>query len=214
MKSTAQKKSESHAKVRPGRRLISTVTTLPDEPVTKSDLSTDRPMLQQTPVTAQQTSDLTEFSLDFERYHKHARASTIVMASFHLRHLSRLHREFDGDLIMPIILGEIGHYNVMWFFSSDGYARNPEDIPTDLTSSPLLRPCNALSISEATGIPRETVRRKVEKLIAMGWLRRNSRGHLFITEKPERHFVPEFNFESLRELFYTSERVRRILNSD
>ena len=136
------------------------------------------------------------------------------MAAFHLRHLSRLYREFDGDLVMPIILGEIGHYNVMRFFSSDGYVKNPQEIPADVTSDPLLQPCNAFSISEATGIPRETVRRKVEKLIAMGWLRRDSRGHLFITEKPARHFVPEFNFESLRELLYTSERVRHILNND
>ncbi len=68
--------------------------------------------------------------------------------------------------------------------------------------------------SEATGIPRETVRRTVEKLIAIGWIRRDSRGHLFITEKPQEHFVPEFNLESLKELLYTSERVRQILDSD
>ncbi|HYQ91884.1 MAG TPA: hypothetical protein VES89_07375 [Candidatus Competibacteraceae bacterium] len=213
MKSTAQKKTESRAKVKPERLPTAAVANLSAKPVTESDLSTARPAPQPIPVTAEQPSDLAKFSLE-ERYQKHARAITIVMASFHLRHLSRLHREFDGDLIMPIILGEIGHYNATRFFSSDGYARNPEDIPIDLESHPLLKPCNAFSISEATGIPRETVRRKVEKLIAMSWLRRDSRGHLFITDKPRKHFVPDFNFESLKELLYASECVRHILNID
>jgi len=214
MKSTEQKKSESRPTVRPGRRPTSAVTALPAKPVTESDLSTDRPARQQTPPTAEKPSDRTKLSLELERYQEHAVAITIVMAAFHLRHLSRLYREFNGDLVLPIILGEIGHYNVMRFFSSDGYVRNPQEIPTDLASDPLLRPCNAFSISEATGIPRETVRRKVEKLIAIGWIRRDSRGHLFITEKPQEHFVPEFNLESLKELLYTSERVRQILDSD
>ena len=213
MKSTWQRKNESRPLVRPDHLPTSAVNTLLDKPVQKNEVSTARPAPQQTPAISEQPSDLTKFSLE-ERYQKHAIAITIVMASFHLRHLSRLHREFDGDLIMPIILGEIGHYNATRFFSSDGYARNPEDIPIDLESHPLLKPCNAFSISEATGIPRETVRRKVEKLIAMGWLRRDSCGHLFITDKPRKHFVPEFNFESLKELLYASERVRHILNID
>mgnify|MGYP001015568525 CR=1 FL=1 len=42
----------------------------------------------------------------------------------------------------------------------------------------LMSACNALSISRSTGIPRETVRRRVEALVKRGWVRRDVRGHL------------------------------------
>ena len=51
----------------------------------------------------------------------------------------------------------------------------------DLSRHPeVLRPCNALSIAEATGIPRETVRRKVLTLIERGMVYRAANGHLFV----------------------------------
>lgn len=148
---------------------------------------------------------------NLESYRKHGKVIAVMMASYQLRHLHRLYQAFDGDLILPIILGEIAHYNVMRFFSSEGYVAGVQSISAEL--EPVLRPCNAFSISEATGIPRETVRRKVEKLIAMDWVRRNSRGHLFVTHKPYAHFGPEFNVQSLQELLELSDRLRALLNS-
>lgn len=44
----------------------------------------------------------------------------------------------------------------------------------------LLLPCNAFSISEYTGIPRETVRRKIAKLIKLGWLWKNEKSEVFL----------------------------------
>ena len=38
------------------------------------------------------------------------------------------------------------------------------------------RPINALSVAEATGIPRETVRRKLKRLVEIGFLEELSRG--------------------------------------
>lgn len=201
MKSTEQKKSESHPPVKQARRPASAATAVPAKQVEESDSATIPPVPKQSPPTTGKSSDQTKLPFDLESYQKHGRVIAIMMASYQLRHLNRLYREFDGDLVLPIILGEIGHYNAMRFFSSQGYVMNAKDIPTDPESHLLLRPCNAFSISEATGIPRETVRRKVEKLIAMGWLRRDSRGHLFITAKPYEHFAPEFNVESLQEDF-------------
>lgn len=43
------------------------------------------------------------------------------------------------------------------------------------------RGANALSISQATGIPRETARRKIKKLIALGALTEVGRGEYIIT---------------------------------
>ena len=45
-----------------------------------------------------------------------------------------------------------------------------------------LKPCNAYSIAAATGLPRETVRRKIGRLIELGWICREDNGHLYITE--------------------------------
>ncbi|MEZ5925747.1 MAG: helix-turn-helix domain-containing protein [Hyphomicrobiaceae bacterium] len=42
---------------------------------------------------------------------------------------------------------------------------------------------NASSIAEYTGIPRETVRRKVNELIHKGWVSRDDNGDLVPTEK-------------------------------
>ena len=58
---------------------------------------------------------------------------------------------------------------------------NDPQVLEDLSRHPeVLRPCNALSIAEATGIPRETVRRKVLTLIDRGMVYRAANGHLFV----------------------------------
>ena len=52
----------------------------------------------------------------------------------------------------------------------------------------LLRPCNALSISNATGIPRETVRRRVKTLCELGLIDQDERGPLYVTQKAADRF--------------------------
>jgi hypothetical protein len=214
MKSSKQKKGGCRGKVESGQRSTAAAGDVSAKPVMKDDLATVQSAQQQTSFTAEKPSDGAETPLELEQYQKHWGALTVVISAFHLRHLSRLYQEFGGDLVLPVILGEIEHYNVMQFFSNEGYAKNPQEIPNDLAASPLLRPCHAFSISGATGIPRETVRRKVAKLIAMGWIRRDSYGHLFITEKPYKHFMSKFNRESLKELRYVSTCVQSILDND
>jgi hypothetical protein len=53
----------------------------------------------------------------------------------------------------------------------------------------------------------------VAKLIAIGWIRRDSYGHLFITEKPYEHFIATFNIEGLKELCYIGACMQKILDS-
>lgn len=113
---------------------------------------------------------------------------SMLRTRFTLPHLIGLYRHFDGDLALPIVLGEIAIRNLQSVFQL-----RPEE-PYDVLNleteraiierrytSEHLRPANALSIAMATGIPRETVRRKVEKLIGRGWVRRDEHDHLFIT---------------------------------
>jgi hypothetical protein len=102
---------------------------------------------------------------DLERYDQHKNLVAVIMNRFFLRYLNLLYREFEGDLVLPIVLGEIAHHNIVRLYSikSDSIEVH-EQATTYSERMKNLEPTNAFSISQATGIPRETVRRKIDKL--------------------------------------------------
>lgn len=143
---------------------------------------------------------------------------------FILWHLGRVRTRFDGDLDCALILGEIAHFNLHKIISRHGRptAAMHEGLRQTQTVkcysevpdiSELIRPCNALSISASTGIPRETVRRKIQWLQEQGWIEKNAKGHLSITTLPAEVFR-EFNLEMLAEFFNIYERVQAVLSQD
>jgi len=89
---------------------------------------------------------------------------------FVIEHLTRLCQRFEGDLAAAIVLGTVAQHNLQRYY--DEVARHSSRGLDDLVESGehvgRLRPCNALSVSDATGIPRETVRRKVRWLVDRG----------------------------------------------
>jgi len=150
-----------------------------------------------------------------KQYERHKSAVAVLMNRYMLRHFLALYQEFDGDLLLPIVLGEIGHHNIMKFYSQEGgclKARN--NTPTGAERMSQLEPSNAYSISEATGIPRETVRRKIDKLVKKGWLTKGVRGEVAITELVTEHFTKKFNKQMLAELLMTSECITDLLHTD
>ena len=99
------------------------------------------------------------------------RVAALLLSRYNLRLLIRLYATFDGDLLLPIVLGEIAMYNIGGIAADDTaslVARCDSNF-----KHPPLRPCNAFSISSSTGIPRETVRRKVSHLILHNWIDRD-----------------------------------------
>jgi hypothetical protein len=153
-------------------------------------------------------------SFDQTQYEAHRSSVAIIMGHFLLRHLNLLYQEFDGDLILPIVLGEIAHHNILRFYSHEGRCLDAqENMPGNLDRMKELEPSNAYSISEATGIPRETVRRKIEKLVEKGWLVKSARGEVTITETVSKHFTKDFNKKLLAELLEASDCIRRLLGS-
>lgn len=103
---------------------------------------------------------------------------TYLVNDYIIRHLRRIYQASSGDLESMMVLGEIAHYNVTEGLVAKGVT------PAQLDESSfrnMLKGCNTLSISMSSGIPRETVRRKIKKLEKLGWISRNERGHLFIT---------------------------------
>lgn len=89
-------------------------------------------------------------------------------------------RRTIGDLDLVLVLAAIGDRTLSerrtdpklsYFQILDGSANlSPEDI-------------NIASLSDYTGIPRETVRRKTGELIARGWVERNEKGYFYTTQK-------------------------------
>jgi len=52
---------------------------------------------------------------DPDRYELHKGEVAIIMGHFFVRYLNLLYREFEGDLLSPIVLGEIAHHNILKF---------------------------------------------------------------------------------------------------
>lgn len=145
----------------------------------------------------------------------HAQEIATTMGWFLLRHLNRVRVAFDGDFMLAIILGEIAHHNVCRYYSSGRRIRGVRGVDYEHPDGfPRLQACNAYSLSNATGIPRETVRRKADKLVKQGWVTRDPKGGFLVTPQAARHFSADFNVRSLADLLETSDELRSILARD
>jgi len=134
------------------------------------------------------------------------------MQRFFIRYLRSLAVEFQGDLQRAILLGEIGHHNVSRYFTSENQLAR-RTVPPSCNPGfwKSLEPCNAHSLAQATGIPRETVRRKVAWLERKGWVARTGRGEIFIQPAVVAHFVPDFNLRLLNEVLKLADELRAIV---
>jgi hypothetical protein len=151
-------------------------------------------------------------AFDRESYDENKTAVAFIMNHFLLRYLNLLYQEFDGDLLLPIVLGEIARHNILRFHSSSGKCLDIRDrLKSGADRLQHLTSTNAFSISEATGIPRETVRRKVDKLVLRGWLVKNARGELTVSATVGNHFMDDFNLKLLDELLNASDCLLQLL---
>lgn len=145
-------------------------------------------------------------------YAEHQGEVAVGMANFFLRYLNRIYHEFDGDLALVIVLGEIAHHNISHLNIADKMAKVPE-APRAVPRSDWdqFQPCNAFSVSASTGIPRETVRRKIAQLVKRGWLRQSSNGEVVIIPAVADHFQSDFNIWLLVELLALARRLEATL---
>lgn len=100
--------------------------------------------------------------------------------------LITLRQHFGGDLDCMLVLAVIGTRTLPHRRLGDGSYE-------DFNKGTRLHepdPINIQSIAACTGIPRETVRRKIQWLEAQGWLERNGNGWLFATGKAARDLAP------------------------
>lgn len=97
-------------------------------------------------------------------------------------------RNFDGDIDLFLVLCVIGDRT----FS----ARNaPADMSFEDWNGTAVKAVraeeiNVQSLSDFSGIPRETVRRKLNILVEKGWVARDERGYITATEKAKLDLAP------------------------
>lgn len=89
-------------------------------------------------------------------------------------------RRAVGDLDLLLVLAVIGDRN-MSERRTDGI-RSHRELFLEWTGRPEPEHINTQSIADFTGIPRETVRRKINELVARGWVEK-TKGLLVITRK-------------------------------
>ncbi len=88
------------------------------------------------------------------------------------RHLIECRRACDGDLDLFLVLTIIGERTFSSRSVPDAMSHTEFLKGTVDSVEPLA--INLQSIADYSGIPRETVRRKIEQLIARGWVRRDA----------------------------------------
>ncbi|WP_211167139.1 hypothetical protein [Aromatoleum evansii] len=133
------------------------------------------------------------------------RAAAILLARYQIKSLRRLFEEFERDILLPLLLGEIALHNI-------GALENSGEANVSIDGdrfAAVMRPCNAYSIAAATGLPRETVRRKIVRLVELGWITRRGNGHLFLTPRAIEHFGALLGSRDLPELLDTADRIRK-----
>lgn len=134
----------------------------------------------------------------------------VILARYEVRKLKRLYDAFDRDLLLPLLLGEIALYNLGALELQDAPMKELVSAASGSVAAKM-KPCNAYSIALATGLPRETVRRKIHRLVELGWITRHSNGHLFVSTEALVHFGNLLNSRELPELLKTANLIRHIL---
>jgi hypothetical protein len=116
------------------------------------------------------------------------------------RHLIECRKTFDGDMDLFLVLTIVGERTFTTGEVRSGMSR--EAFLNGSVSDTKATAINLQSIAEYSGIPRETVRRKIEILIQKGWVVRDSNKYLTATDKAN---------ANLRELTESSDRYIRVV---
>lgn len=153
-------------------------------------------------------------NFDLEAFRARKGEALLHMSHFFLGYLSEIYRAFDGDLVKCIILGEISHHNTARYFSNHSI---DSDTLRNIHAQPgkweEMDGCNAYSLSLATGIPRETIRRKVNELEKLGWITNDKQTGLRITLKCGEHFAPDFSLRVLDRMLGAAGVLQTLLRS-
>ncbi|MCU0809845.1 MAG: helix-turn-helix domain-containing protein [Thiobacillaceae bacterium] len=128
-------------------------------------------------------------------------------------HLLRFARQFGPDYPMLVVWGVLAHQCVIHLIPAGSRPTDVLDQNGLLADpNPDLRPVRQRDLSQITGIPKETVRRKLIKLEQSGWIKRKGPGWILDRENldPE---LREFSRESAKRMLAVSDHIRQLLNN-
>ncbi|RNJ63579.1 MAG: hypothetical protein EDM03_04040 [Porphyrobacter sp. IPPAS B-1204] len=96
------------------------------------------------------------------------------------RYLVECRHACDGDLDLFLIMAIIGERTFSAPRAPDSMSH--DEFVTGTVGKIAPQPINLQSIADFSGIPRETVRRKLEILIGRGWVQRGEHGYVTATD--------------------------------
>lgn len=154
--------------------------------------------------------DIPRESMD--KYLPHMRQLSVLLNNYLLKYLNSLYAEFGGDIVKAIVLGELAHHNISKMRKNGSLsAVKALDMSSGNDIRQELVPGNPFSISEATGIPRETVRRKFLELMEEGLVEKDCTRNYVITSRAAERFMHSFNLQLIEETNILCAEMRAVI---
>jgi hypothetical protein len=160
------------------------------------------------------TSTLGELR-DFDRAFDRAFVMVTFVLNRHLvDHMLRVGRDLTlDDYAAMLVWGVLAHQNIAHLLPPGALPSVVLDDRGRLDGAPEgLRPMRLRDLVQITRLPRETVRRKLERLAAQQWVERTPRGWVSSRARLE-PTLREFNRESVRRFLTAADEVMRILRA-
>lgn len=151
----------------------------------------------------------TEF--DEDKFLDNRHPPLFLIYSLMQRNLKQTYQFCKGDLVMALVMGEIWNFNIARYFARAGTDNATTILSDSGRRQALLPACNAYSISQVLGVPSETVRRKVRKLIELGWVERNADNELITTRQLEEFLTTEQTLDVVRGFVSTARHVLALI---
>ena len=102
--------------------------------------------------------------------------------------LIRCRRYFNGDMDRLLVFCVISGRKLI--AKNKLEAGKLEDVSLDRLPRVAEKPINLQFIADCSGLPRETARRKLQDLTALGWVERDTRGNFSTTAKAAADLAP------------------------
>jgi len=138
--------------------------------------------------------DQTDFDAAFDRAFS---VVAFVMNRNLIDYMLRSARRFKADYETLVIWGVLGHQNVAHLLPPGSMPSAVLDESGHAHGRDRLRPMKLRDISSITGIPRETARRKLERLRLAGWIQKTDDGWQIDVDSVDPE-LREFTRESAR----------------
>lgn len=150
---------------------------------------------------------------DFDEKFRNAFGTIAFTVNRHLiEHMMRAQRELGVDYETLVIWGILAHLNVAHLMGG-GATRLQCELDAALAEpSNGLRPLKLRDLEQVTRLPRETIRRKLKKLEALGHILQTPEGWVIERGSAEPH-LRAFTRETVLKLLLVSDQVKSMLQN-